>query len=226
MNKLTSKTTHCIYIFCCLLVISCAQNSNSVPSSYSTIFGLIGESLFKEEDTINAEVVDSIPYASALINFKKSSKSLLILESKQDETYKWVSSDSRVFYTKNGRVVGTMGLPNDLYKIIRPNISFKEILNKSAPMDYVAYYSFKKPNLNDLKVKISVEIIGNEIINIFKEEKNLILIEESLVSKRINWKRTNKFWIDPNNYFIWKSEQNISPKLPMITFEITKKPAI
>ena len=41
-------------------------------------------------------------------------------------------------------------------------------------MDYVAYYSFKKPNLNDLKVKISVEIIGgNEIINILGKKKRI-----------------------------------------------------
>jgi len=226
MNKSTSKTKHCIYIFCCFLVISCAQNPNLVPSSYTTIFSLISDSLFNDESVINTEVIESIPYASALVNFNKSPKSLIILKSKENNTYTWVSADSKVFFTENGRVIGTMGLPNDLYEVIRPNIKFKEILNKEALLNYVAYYSFKKPTLNNLKVEISLKVIRNQKITIFKEEKNLVLVEERLINKQINWKRTNRFWVDPNDFFVWKSEQNISPKLPMLTLEITKKPAI
>jgi hypothetical protein len=226
MNKLPSKTAHCIYIFCCLLVISCAQNPNLVPSSYTTIFSLISDSFFNEESGIKPEVIESIPYASALVHFKKSPKSLIILKSKENNTYTWVSSDSKVFFIENGRVNGTMGLPNDLYKVIRPDIKFKDILNKEALLNYVAYYSFKKPTLNNLKVEISLKVIRNQKITIFQEEKTLVLVEERLTNKQINWKRTNRFWVDPNDFFVWKSEQNISPKLPMLTLEITKKPVI
>jgi hypothetical protein len=225
MNSLTIKISKFLTIFYCFFIISCAQNPNLV-SSFSTIFSLVSDDLFKKENGISPEVIESIPYASSLVNFKKSPKSLVILQSKQKDTYTWVSADSRVFLTKHGRVVGTMGLPNDLYKINRPNISFREILSKSGLMNYVAYYSFKKPSLNNLRVEISVKVIGSKKINILQEEKDLILVEERLVSKKINWKRTNKFWIDPTTYFVWKSEQNISPKLPMLTFEITKKPAL
>ena len=226
MNSLTIKTSKFCTVLYCFFIISCAQNPNLVSSSYLTIFSLVGDSLFEKENGISPEVIESIPYASSLINFKKSPKSLIILQSKQKDTYTWVSSDNRHFLTKDGRVVGTMGLPNDLYKINRPNISFKEMLNKVGLMNYVAYYSFKKPSLNNLRVEITVKVIGNKKINIFREEKDLILVEERLFSKKINWKRTNRFWIDPKTYFVWKSEQNISPKLPMLTVEITKKPAL
>ena len=226
MNSLTIKISKFLTIFYCFFIISCAQNPNLVSSSFSTIFSLVSDDLFKKENGISPEVIESIPYASSLINFKKSPKSLVILQSKQKDTYTWVSSDSRVFLTKNGRIIGTMGLPNDLYKIERPNISFKEILNKTGSINYVAYYSFKKPSLNNLKVEISVEVIGRKKINILRKEKDLILVEERLISKKINWKRTNRFWVDPKTFFVWKSEQNISPKLPMLTLEITKKPAI
>jgi len=226
MNSQNIKILKFCTVLYCFFIISCAQNPNLVSSSYLTIFSLVGDSLFEKENGISPEVIESIPYASSLINFKKSPKSLIILQSKQKDTYTWVSSDNRHFLTKDGRVVGTMGLPNDLYKINRPNISFKEMLNKVGLMNYVAYYSFKKPSLNNLRVEISVKVIGNEKINIFREEKDLILVEERLFSKKINWKRTNRFWIDPKTYFVWKSEQNISPKLPMLTVEITKKPAL
>ena len=226
MISQTTKIAKFFIIFGFFIIISCAQNPNIASSSYSTIFSLIGETLLKKENTISPEIIESISYASSLINFKKSPKSLIILQSKDKDIYTWVSSDSRVFLTKNGRVIGTMGLPNDLYKIERPNISFKEILNKKSSINYVAYYSFKKPSLNNLKVEISVEVIGRKKINILRREKDLILVEERLISKKINWKRTNRFWVDPETYFVWKSIQNISPKLPELTLEITKKPAI
>ena len=105
---------------------------------------------------------------------------------------------------------------NDLYEINRPSIKFEEILKKGSTRNYVAYYSFKKPSLNNLRVEISAKVIGNQRIKIHQDYKDLILVEERLVSKKINWKKTNRYWVDPENFFVWKSEQNISPKLPML----------
>ena len=210
----------------CALLTACAQNLTSVSSTYSTVFNLLTESIFKDEDGISAEVIKNIPYASSLINFKKSPQSLIILESKQRDTYTWVSSDNKVFLTKGGRIVGTIGLTNDLFKITRPDISFQQILNNQNQEPYFAYYSFKKPNFNNLKVKITHEVIGRKKIMILEKEKDVILIEERLESKKIYWKGTNRFWIDPQSFFVWKSQQNISPKLPLLNFEVQKKPAL
>ena len=225
MNSLTIKILKFCTVLYCFFIISCAQNPNFVSSSYLTIFNLVSDSIFKGEDEISPDIIEKIPYASSLINFKKGSKSLIILESKQKNIYRWVSADSKVFLTNNGRVVGTIGLDNDLYKINRPNIKFEEILKKGSARNYVAYYSFKKPSLNNLRVEISAKVIGNQRIKILQDYKDLILVEEMLVSKKINWKKTNRYWIDPDNYYVWKSEQNISPKLPMLSLEVTKKPA-
>ena len=207
------------------LIISCAQNLNIIPSSYSTIFTSVSNSLFNNKDGISPEIIANIPYASSLINFDKSPESLIILQSKDRDIYTWVSSDNRVFYTQNGRIVGTMGLPNDLYEINRPRLNFDEILSNTSSIKHISYYSFRKPKLNNLKVEVTIEVLGEDTISILGKERNLILVEERLVSKKVNWKETNKFWVDPKNYFVWKSEQNISPKLPIITFQITKKPA-
>ena len=54
--------------------------------------------------------------------------------------------------------------------------------------------------------------------------KNLKLVSEDISSEEIGWYRTNKYWLDENN-FVWKSVQNISPILPEIYIEITKKPS-
>jgi len=226
MINLRIKTLRTFIIFNYLIIISCAQNPNIVPSSYSTLFTALSYSLFNKKDEISLQVINNIPYASSLVNFNNSTKSLIILQSKDSDIYRWVSSDNRTFLTENGRVVGTIGLPNDLYNIDRPAISFNDILNSTALSNHIAYYSFRKPELNNLRVEITIEVLGEQKIMLLKGERSLILVEERLISKEINWKRTNRYWVDPNNYFVWKSEQSISPKLPILTFETTKKPAI
>ena len=89
--------------------------------------------------------------------------------------------------------------------------------------DFVSYNSFTDPVLNNLRV------ISNYSSESYSEEellfgvKNLKLVSEEISSREIGWYRTNKYWLDENN-FVWKSVQNISPILPEIYIEITKKP--
>ena len=38
----------------------------------------------------------------------------------------------------------TIGLPNDLYSIDRPNINFEFLLAQKGKFEYISYYSFRK----------------------------------------------------------------------------------
>ena len=170
-------------------------------------------------------MVDSIPYASSIISFGNQTESLIILESKQGNRNEWVSADNVRFLEKNGRILRTIGLPSDLYSIDRPKLEFQDLIERENFV-YSTYYSFRNPQLNSLKVEITSKVIGTDTQKILGKTMSLILVEESLYSPLINWKAKNKFWIDPNNFFVWKSRQYISPKLPYIDLEVTKKPAI
>jgi hypothetical protein len=59
--------------------------------------------------------------------------------------------------------------------------------------------------------------------NLVFETKDLRLVEESIASEIIDWNKENKYWIDEKG-FAWKSIQHISPKLPPVYIEVTKKP--
>ncbi len=224
MNNLNTKQ-RLIGIFLSLLLFSCS-GSNLISSSYSTAFEVVTKQFFKDGSVIDTQVIKNIPYASSLINFKGSSKALIILESKRRNIYTWVSSDEKVFFTRGGRIVSTIGLPNNLYKIQRPEIEFSEIISSRKEVEYFSYYSFKDPDLNDLRVKVTAKVIGEERIKLLDGFKLVILIEEKLYSQDINWKEVNRFWVDPGSFYVWKSEQHISPRLPLLYIETTKKPAI
>jgi len=215
-------------IFYCVLILilnSCSRQELLSPIFSTSVTSYM--SFFSDNDeTFNRSVIDNIPYASALLSFDGQKKSLIILQSITDSTNYWVSSDRVIFKEKQGRLIGTFGLPNDLYHIDRPEFNFSLILNNKKNYQHVSYYSFRNPELNNLKVESEYKYIEKQIIEILGIKKELILVQEEIYSERINWKATNSYWLEPNTHFIWKSIQHISPRLPVINIEITKKPAI
>ena len=134
-------------LFLSILLSSCSRDL-FISQSYTTAFKNLSESFFGNELSITKELVDSIPFASSIISFK-GSQSLIILESIKNNTNIWVSADRKIFYTKEGRVISTIGLPNNLYKIQMPNISFQDI-SKKGYVEYFAYYSFRNPKFDNL----------------------------------------------------------------------------
>ena len=78
--------------------------------------------------------------------------------------------------------------------------------------------------MSDLRVEARLENKGREVVQVFEKDMELTLIEEKIENKYIRWKATNKYWVDDSN-FVWKSEQFISPKLPKLILEVTKKPS-
>lgn len=222
------------YLLIFLLLSSCASlNSEKLKlSKLAPAFAYAYESsknaLFGYPDlNITRGIVENIPYASALLKIGKGTTGLVILERVENNKYFWVSKDNVYILTKDGRIERSLGLMNNLTKIVSIDQSFKDLLTKPTPVtEYYSYYSFEDPVLLDLKVSITITNKGIQEVEILGERKKLILIEESISSEIIGWKEKNKFWVDPNDYFVWKSVQNLSPKLPKFTFQVTKRPTI
>ena len=73
-----------------------------------------------------------------------------------------------------------------------------------------------------MRVEANRKFIRKETIDLVDSSKQLNLIEEKITNKFIGWTKTNRYWVDDNN-FVWRSEQFISPKLPRFYIEVTKK---
>ena len=149
-----------------LLLSSCGSSRNFVSSSYTTAFDLMVNNIIGNDSfSISKETIDSIPYASLLFRFDDGNSSLLILESINQGRSRWISADKKTITIQNGRILETFGLPNDLYSIERPKISFKEIIESDSKIRYISYYSYKKPDLTNLKVEVEAENLGlHEVI--------------------------------------------------------------
>ena len=211
----------CVFLLT-FLISSCASiDTSRIAPGYSEAFKNIKQYFLGAENEIELDVIASIPYASMLVRIGNGPTALMILESKKDEEYTWVSADGVYLVLKNGRIVKTSGLINNLRDNFTTNKKWEDDLyNKQK---FVSYYSFTQPTLNNLKVTSSYEKGEEQDIELLVGKKRLRIIKEELFSDDVAWYETNLYWVDKSN-FVWKSVQSISPRLPEIYFEVTKKP--
>ncbi len=211
-----------ISIFILTSITSCANiDTNKIAPGYVQAFTSIKQFIFQSDTEIDPELIKSIPYASMLVKIGKGPSALMILESIKNDDYTWVSADGVYLVINNGRIIKTYGLPNNLKERLAPANTWTDKLK--SDLEYISYNSYSPPALNNLKVTSKYSLKGEEKINLVFGLKKLQLIEEEIISQEVAWSKLNTYWIDEDN-FVWKSNQYISPKLPNINFEVTKKP--
>ena len=216
-----------IVSFLTLGACSLFNTDNIAPSYFKAFETLRGEIFGQPDNEITRDLVENIPYASAKLKIGKGAAGLVILESVKNNQYTWVSADKIFVVVKDGRIIRTLGLFNNITSYKSPKQTFKQLIEENNHvLDYFAYYSFDEPFLLDLKTQNHLSNRGLENVSILGVERNLYLIEEDISNDYIRWKVKNKFWVDPEDFFVWKSIQHISPKLPEFIFEVTKKPSI
>lgn len=208
-----------------VLLQSCAIDTTKIAPGYVEAFRTIKNTFVEQENKlISPELIENIPYASMSLRIGRGAPGLLILESVDLTKETWVSADGVFLLIKDGRVIESSGLFNNLKYFRSPDIDFNKIINKKGHDNLIYYYSYDKPKLNDMKVEVERSYVRIEKVSLVNQDKDLHLIEEKIHNDYIGWRELNRFWVDDKG-FVWKSEQHISPKLPVFKIEITKKPA-
>jgi hypothetical protein len=83
---------------------------------------------------ISRDMVENIPYASIRIKIGKGPAGLMILQEIDEDKLSWVSKDEVLIQTKNGRIIRTSNLNNDLTDYYYSNdINFEQIINRTVP---------------------------------------------------------------------------------------------
>ncbi len=212
-------------IFCLLSIAACSNFPiNNIAPGYADTFKAINNAVFGfNDEKIDPMLIQNIPYASMLLKIGKGPQGLLILESKKEEQTIWVSADNIYLVLKDGVIIKSSGLFNNLKSTINRNFPVKKILNNNI-QGQTFYYSYDNPELRNLKIEVKYKLEEEEEVTILGKKMLLRLITETGGNHYIGWKFQNKYWID-ENLDVLKSEQSISPKLPTIKYMITKKPS-
>tara|TARA_Y100001935_G_C17211984_1_gene460601 strand:- start:185 stop:850 length:666 start_codon:yes stop_codon:yes gene_type:complete len=215
-----------LVLFFAVSIEGCALiDTSKIAPGYSQAFKSISNLYSGYTDSINSSIIANIPYASMKLRFGNGPTGLIILESFSNKKYSWVSEDGVILITRNGKIIQTAGLSNNIKSSILPfNNELIKLINDKDTTTFKGYLSFTDPSLNELEVLYNYHDRGYVDVLTTFGSRNLRLIEEVFYSPTINWKGTNKYWVD-KNFFVWVSEQKISPRLPNVFLEVTKKPS-
>jgi hypothetical protein len=111
-----------------------AAKAEIVPNRYSAIT----ENYFSEQK-----------YSFAIVKFGNADSVTMVLQSIEDDIYKWVSSDGKIIFTnKAGRIIQTKGLSHDVHYLPLAN---KDLLGIESliKLDYLV--NFYNPELTKIK---------------------------------------------------------------------------
>jgi len=216
-----------LFYFLLLFLNGCSFfSSNNIAPGYTQAFSAIKNALIGYENTIiTPQLVESIPYASSLVRIGKGPYGLMILETQEKNTSTWVTADGVYLVLEKGKIIKTKGLSNNISTMLMPHpFSKSDLLRLKRDQVYKYYYSYDYPKITDLEVSVTYTFKGKSKVKLLNQEKELTLIQEELRNNFIGWKAVNNYWVDEDS-FVWKSEQYISPRLPKISYEVTKKPS-
>jgi len=191
-------------IFFILIIITSFLGCANQPVANNPIANIINSNLWVNaakriiqgypDYPITRKMVEDIPYASMRVKIGKGPAGLMILQKKEDEVYYWVSKDSVLLLVKNGRIIKTAGLTNDLVDYFYDNDpSFKVLIEN------------KENNASEIRLK-DMEPGNGEAYAYFKE----------LMSCPIkDLRRCNSFIKEGRNY-IETTERQISLSNPEV----------
>ena len=94
---------------------SCSTlSSNNIAPGYAQAYEEIKNFIFGHESNLDLNYIESIPYASMIVKIGNGPSGLMILESKVNDKYTWVSADGVYLIIQKGRIIQSQGLSNNL----------------------------------------------------------------------------------------------------------------
>ena len=211
-----------------LLTLSLLYSCSTVPMNTQT-YKLVYAGIFGYEDVdLDSSYIEQLPYSSMKVKIGKGPGGLAILESMNKDKETWVTSDEIFLIIKGGRIIGSYGLvETNLVDYQSKDPNFKLFID-SKQKEFTSYrvLSYDNPEALNVRLKVITTYKGVEQITILNYARELVLIEETIENDYLNWKTTNKFWVDMDSGFVWKSVQTYAPNLPDFKIEVTKRPPL
>lgn len=201
------------------LLSGCSQRFQDVNAT-------IGEALFGFEDvSLNKEQVAELPYASIYARINQGPQIFMVLAFVDtnpitgNRQLKWLSSDSAMITTENGRIVKTTLLPDANLEglsssnhLERPTF---ETTSWQSEYDWQPGYHYSK------QAVVQSGPVGFETIQSTLWKKETRHIREVITFTGDQQTMTSNYWIDAQGQVV-KSQQWLVPELLQIDIEILK----
>ncbi|HXQ52380.1 MAG TPA: YjbF family lipoprotein [Stellaceae bacterium] len=171
--------------------------------------------------------IDRIQYACIAARMGDGPQALLVLGPNDGIDLNWISAKREVLVTRNGRVVKTYGLEQDVKATVflTPDPVGGPSGDFAASKEFVRTLDLEPRHQDGVVVRSTFEPAGVDEIDILGARLRTELWQERGAAPEIDWTFVNQYWIDPGSGYVWKSRQVAAPLLPPIEIIIYRRPA-
>lgn len=167
--------------------------------------------------TPTAEQVNAKPYFQMHVT-SKGADAILILGNVDGVREYWYGPAGTALVLENGRVVQTIGLAENLdgsriQGATNPLAHGLQAMSAATTYDRVDDWS---PGYRyGVPVHASLKTTGEASIDILGTSHAVMLVTEEVSSPVGDYHATNRYWVDPTDGFVWKSQQQVMPGVTM-----------
>lgn len=159
-----------------------------------------------------AAEVAARPYYQLLASTPEGD-ALLVLGNIDDGREAWYGANGVIVFIEHGRIVKTAGLKQNLDNTMPPaDDPFTVGLHRlTAPAQYVRVEDWTPGYRFGVQVQSHLVSAGQENIEILGIAHQVTRVEERVEAAAAGFSASNRYWVDPRDGFIWKSEQTVAP---------------
>ena len=215
MKRPPSRLIRAATVGALALVASACSSSNSGNTSYAQFFKIINQSLSGSfgKLRITREQAAAIPYASLGYRLDGGNQGLLVLATDSGGDLLWTSAAHVVIVTRDGRIVRTVGLGQDLSNVTARDQSglLPVAAAVRAPFSSTRLEDFPDLGLYGVRLTCQARLGGRQSIKILGQAIATLRVDEACNSRNPDWSFTDNFWIDKDSGFVWRSRQHVHP---------------
>jgi hypothetical protein len=200
-----------------LIILLLLSSCGNLPITYLQNFAPVNNVVFGFSDyKITNDIFDEYEYSFIKVRFGRGAHSILVLAYVNNGVYEWVGQDDVQIFTKNGRVLKTIGLSHNL-EIINARDGALSSFQES-------YESINLYNPDLYSATMYSAFLSKEVqIKRFEAKTKVLRIKETTNISSIGWKETNFYFKSLNSDEIVQTHQNIHPRLPVMKIEFYYK---
>jgi hypothetical protein len=163
-----------------------------------------------------AASVAATPYFQLQAN-GPGGQAILILASAADGQLGWYGSAGDILTTRDGLLVKTVGLPQNLDGSAFPGVNpFQAGLQHvRGPLDYTRRMDWSPGYRYGVILQAHLDPGALEDITILGKVHHVRRLDETLTVPGQGIRMTNRYWIDPADGFLWQSRQYVAPGYPL-----------
>lgn len=146
-----------------------------------------------------------------------NARAVLILGNVDGAREAWYGAHGVAVFIAHGRVVKTTGLSQNLDGLQLPATDpfTRGLHTLTAPVTYRLTADWSPGYRYGVPVEATLTLAGATQISILDTTHPVQRVDEQLSVPALHYRATNHYWVDPEDGFIWKSEQQVAPGLTL-----------